>query len=131
MAPLRLRSSGFSHPAQKEQETAGSPGRRAHRPTNRWYCANRDVLRSCNHVPGHRIHDMPCCSLELRDIQGFALRRNCHAVASALVGLVPKLLATDSVDGDHAIQGCNVDPSSRCACRDPLDVFWTLTIWNV
>src|SRR2546429_5336890 len=53
--------------------------------------------------------------------QGLAVRCNRHPVASAVVGFVPDLLATDSVDGDHPIQGCDVDPASRCACRDPLE----------
>src|SRR2546429_765311 len=62
--------------------------------------------------------------------QGLAVRCNRHPVASAVVGFVPDLLATDSVDGDHPIQGCDVDPASRCACRDPLDVLWLRTIRN-
>src|SRR5947208_1249001 len=64
-------------------------------------------------------------------IHRVAVRRYGRTGACAPVARVPTPLATDIVDGDQAIQGCNVDPSSRCACRDPLDVFWTLTIWNV
>ena len=72
---------------------------------------------------GGCVDNRPERPFELGHVEEFAIGRNRHAIASAFVGLVPKLLAGDGVEGHHLVQTGDVHLAGLRAGSDALHVF--------
>src|ERR1051325_2914089 len=74
------------------------------------------------HLAVGGINDVPMGLLERWQINDFAVRRDGHAVATALVGFIPQDLPGDQVETDQRLQRADVKPFGGGTGADSLYV---------
>jgi len=69
-----------------------------------------------------RVHDMPMCFFERREINHFPVRGDRHAIASAFINVFPKSFFGDEVKADERPGRADVKPLGGRIRADAFDV---------